>query len=107
MNTRKSTAYWMNFNPSDTEYFGQVEKDHMRKITKFPLGYRTEDHNAGAHTLEWFENPASDKQGYSKTLAMKKGKLNTAVIIYRPIDKEGLNSPSALYNEWVLQDGEL
>ena len=110
--TRKSTAYWMNFTPADTEYFGEVKKDHMRKITKFPLGYRSEDHNAGTRTIEWFENPASDKQGYTKTLEIKKSKdgelkLNTAVIVYNPIDKDGLNSPSALYNEMVLQDGEL
>ena len=78
-------------------------KNYNGAITEFPLGWRPEPHNGGQRTIEWFENPASDKKGYTKTLEMKKGKPNTAVIIYRPIDPMGINSPSSLYDEWKLQ----
>ena len=78
-------------------------KNYNGGITEFPLGWRPEPHNGGQRTIEWFENPASDKKGYTKTLEMKKGKPNTAVIIYRPIDPMGINSPSSLYDEWKLQ----
>ena len=83
-------------------FVGYVKKAE-NPITQFPLGWRREPHNSGQRTIEWFENPASDKQGYTKTLEMKKGKPNTAVIIYRPIDPMGENSPSALFDEWKLQ----
>ena len=78
-------------------------KNYLGGVTEFPLGYRAEPHNAGQRTIEWFENPASDKQGYTKTLEMRKGKPNTAVIIFTPIDPMGENSPSALYDELKLQ----
>ena len=83
-------------------FVGYVKKAE-NPITQFPLGWRPQPHNGGQRTIEWFENPASDKKGYTKTLEMKKGKPNTAVIIYRPIDPMGIKSPSALYDEWKLQ----
>ena len=86
----------------NNSFVGYV-KNYLGGITEFPLGYRAEPHNAGQRTIEWFENPASDKQGYTKTLEMRKGKPNTAVIIFTPIDPMGKNSPSALYDEWKLQ----
>jgi len=96
--SKLSKAYEMN-----REFNGHVYNEPMRSITKFPLGHRSEPHNAGARTLELFENPISDKKGYTKVLEMKKDKLNSAVIIYTPIDPKGENSPSALFKEWELQ----
>ena len=71
----------------NNSFVGYV-KNYLGGIAEFPLGWRPEPHNAGQRTIEWFENSASDKEGYTKVLEMKKGKPNTAVIIYRPIEKE-------------------
>ena len=95
--SKLSDEYELNY-----AFVGYVKKAE-NPITQFPLGWRKEPHNSGQRTIEWFENPASDKQGYTKTLEMKKGKPNTAVIVYRPIDPMGENTPSALYDEWKLQ----
>tara|TARA_R110002012_G_scaffold157598_1_gene318769 strand:- start:125 stop:511 length:387 start_codon:yes stop_codon:yes gene_type:complete len=88
-------------------YVGEVKKDHNRKPTRFPLGYRPQPHTAGDHTTAHFYSPASDKQGYVKTLETKKGRKNSAVIVYKPLDPQGLKADNRLYNELVIQDGEL
>ena len=43
MNTRKSTAYWMNFNPADTEFFGQVRRNKIQRRPMAVMPYRMTD----------------------------------------------------------------